>query len=149
MLFVLEDEAHLEEAARSLIRLGYDRIVGYLRDGIEAWHRNALPIERLTLLTVRELKERLDSGENLAVLDVRGEDEWAEGHIEGASHIYIGHLESRLKEVPRDRPVAVICTVGNRASLGASILRRGGIREVSIVLGSMTAWKRAGYNVVD
>jgi hydroxyacylglutathione hydrolase len=148
VLLVLEDEAHLEEAVRYLIRLGYDRIAGYLRDGIEAWHRNAFPIERLTLLTVRELKERLDSGEDLAVLDVRGEDEWAEGHIEGASHIYMGHLESRLKEVPTDRPVAVICTVANRASLGASILRRGGIGDVSVVLGSMSAWQRAGCNVV-
>jgi hydroxyacylglutathione hydrolase len=98
---------------------------------------------------VRELKERLDSSNDLAVLDVRREDEWAEGHIEGATHIYVGHLESRLKELPRDRSIAVICSVGNRASLGASILRRGGISEISVVLGSMTAWQRAGYKVVQ
>lgn len=149
ILLVLEDGEHSEEAVQYLIRLGYDKIAGYLRGGIEAWHRNALPIERLTLLTVRELKERLDSSNDLAVLDVRREDEWAEGHIEGATHIYVGHLESRLKELPRDRSIAVICSVGNRASLGASILRRGGISEISVVLGSMTAWQRAGYKVVQ
>lgn len=82
------------------------------------------------------------------VLDVRREDEWDEGHIEGALHIYVGHLEERINEVPTNRPVAVICRVGNRASLGASILRRGGHREVYTVLGSMAAWKKAGYPIV-
>ena len=147
ILLVLEDRADLEDAVRYLVRLGYDRIAGYLRGGVETWYIEALPVEHLGLLTVDELKKRLDRGDDLLTLDVRGEGEWDDGHIEGALHIYVGHLQERLKEVARGRPIATICSVGNRASLGSSILRREGYREVYNVLGGMTAWRAAGYPV--
>ena len=148
ILLVLEDREQLDRAIRYLVRVGYDNIAGYLRSGIEAWYNEALPIEHIGLLTVQELKKRLERGDNLVVLDVRRKDEWDNGHIEGAFHIYVGNLEERLKEVPVDRPIAVICNVGHRASLGASLLHREGYPEIHNVLGSMTAWENAGYTVV-
>jgi hydroxyacylglutathione hydrolase len=152
LLLVLEDREHLETAVRYLIRLGYDGVEGYLCGGIEAcglesWYTEALPTEHLGLLTVQELKALLDSRDDLIVLDVRSEEEWGKGHIEGANHLYVGHLEKRLNEIPIDKPIAVICSVGNRASLAASILRRVNRREVYTVLGSMMAWQKAGYKV--
>jgi len=148
ILLVQEDKEQLEQAIRYLIRLGYDEIAGYLRGGIEAWYNEALPTEHLGLLTVQELKKRLDGGNNLVVLDVRRKDEWNNGHISGALHIYVGHLEERLNEVPVNQAIAVICNVGHRASLGASILYRERQQEVYNVLGSMTAWENAGYVMV-
>lgn len=149
ILLVLEDEENLDKAIRQLIRLGYDQIAGYLRGGIGAWYKASLPVEHLGLLTVQELKKRLDRGDNLVLLDVRDKDEWDDGHIEDAFNIYFGNLEDRLDEVPEDLPIAVICDVGNRGSLGASILRREGYGEVYNVLGGMSAWKKAGYNVTE
>jgi hydroxyacylglutathione hydrolase len=99
------------------------------------------------LLSVQELEERLNDRHNLIVLDVRTDKEWGEGHIEGALHIYVGHLEERLEMIPADQGVAVICSVGNRGSLAASILRRVGHIEVCNVLGGMMAWKKAGYKI--
>jgi hydroxyacylglutathione hydrolase len=128
-----------------LIRAGYDQTVGYLKGGTEGWYNAGFPPESLRLLSVRELKSRLDQDQNLVVLDTRGQDEWESGHIKGALHIYVGHLEARLADVPRDKPVAVICTVGHRAGLGASILLRAGYREAYNVLGSMKAWVAAGF----
>ncbi|MCW4052870.1 MAG: MBL fold metallo-hydrolase [Candidatus Bathyarchaeota archaeon] len=153
ILLVLEDGGHLEAAVRYLVRLGYDHQAGYLCGGIEAcglesWYVEALPTEHLGLLTVHELKTRLDRQENLLVLDVRSKEEWSEGHIEGSRNIYVGHLENRLNEIPEDQPIAVVCGVGNRASLGASILERVGRRNVYTVLGSMTAWQKASYHVM-
>ena len=147
ILLVLEDKRNLETAVRYLIRLGYDDIAGYLRGGIEAWYKETLPVEHLSLLTVQELKKRLDRGDDLVVLDVRDEEKWDEGHIAGALHIYAGHLERRLEELPLDRLIVLTCNVGNRASLGASILRRRGYKKVCNLLGGMTAWKNAGYSV--
>ncbi len=83
----------------------------------------------------------------MLVLDTRGQDEWDSGHIKGALHIYVGHLGARLAEMPGDKPVAVICNVGHRAGLGASILLRAGYKEVYNVLGSVKAWVAAGYPV--
>ncbi len=61
--------------------------------------------------------------------------------------LYVGHLEQRLVEVPKDKPVAVICNVGHRAGLGASILLRAGYRKVYSVLGSAKAWVATGFAV--
>jgi hydroxyacylglutathione hydrolase len=147
ILLVLEDQSHLEKAVRYLIRAGYDRISGYLRDGTGGWYNAGLPIESLPLLSVHQLKGILDRGEALMVLDTRGQNEWESGHIAGSLHIYVGHLEQRLAEVPKNIPIAVICNVGHRAGLGASILLRAGYPRVFNVLGSVKAWIAAGFPV--
>jgi hydroxyacylglutathione hydrolase len=149
ILLVLEDESHLEMAVRYLIRAGYDGIAGYLKGGTEGWYNAGFPTENLHLLSVHKLKSMIDCGEDLLVLDTRGEDEWSSGHIEGAVHIYVGHLAERLAEIPNNKPVAVICNVGHRAGLGASILLRAGYQKVYNVLGSVKAWIAAGYPVTN
>jgi len=147
ILLVWEDRYHLERAVRYLVRLGYDSIQGYLKGEIAAWYNAGFPVEHLPLLTVHELRSRMDSDQRLVVLDVRRQDEWDEGHIKGAQHIYVGHLEERIAEVSKDKPTAVLCRTGHRASLGASILLRAGYREVYNVLGSTMAWRAAGYPI--
>ena len=147
ILLVLEDQSHLERAVRYMVRDGYDRIIGYLRDGIEGWYNAGFPTESLPLLSVHQLKNMLDRHEKLVVLDTRGQDEWESGHIAGSLHIYVGYLEQRLAKVPRGKPIAVICNVGHRAGLGASILLRAGYPEVHNVLGSVKAWIAAGFPV--
>lgn len=147
ILLVLENQCHLEKAVRYLIRAGYDRIAGYLKDGTGGWCSAGFPVENLPLLSVHQLKKKIDQDEELIILDSRGRDEWARGHIKGALQIYVGHLEQRLAEVPRDKPVAVICQTGYRAGLGASILLRAGYRKVYNVLGGVKAWIAAGFPV--
>lgn len=105
ILLVLECSDHLDKAVRYLLRLGYDNIAGYLRGGIEAWYNSGFKIEYMGLSSVHELKQRLDSGKDVLVLDVRDENEWKEGHIKGALRVYVGQLESRLSEIPRDRSI--------------------------------------------
>ena len=147
ILLVLEDQHHLGKAVRYLIRAGYDRIAGYLKGGVEGWYNAGFPVEHLQVLTVHELKAKMDHGEELTILDDRGEDEWNKGHVKGAQHIYVGYIQERMADIPKDKPVAMFCNVGHRAGLGASILLRAGCREVYNVLGSMTAWRAAGYPV--
>lgn len=141
VLLVLESSDYLEKAVRYLVRLGYDNIAGYLKGGISAWYDSGCMVEHLGLSTVHELKQKLDSHEDILVLDVRDDTEWREGHIKDALHIYVGQLQSRLSEIPRDRPLSIVCNVGYRASLAASILLRAGYPNVCCdVLGSMRAW---------
>jgi hydroxyacylglutathione hydrolase len=147
ILLVLEDQAHLEKAVRYLIRAGYDWVAGYLHGGIESWYNAGLPLESLPLLSAHQLKSMLDRGEELLILDTRGQEEWESGHIKGALHIYVGHLEQRLAEVPRDKPVAVYCRTGHRAGLGASILLRAGYPVVYNFPGNIKAWVAAGFPV--
>jgi hydroxyacylglutathione hydrolase len=148
VLLVLEDQNQLEKAVRYLIRLGYDNIAGFLKEGVEGWYNAGFPVENLPLLNVFQLKEKLDRREDLFVLDVRRQDEWDRGHIQGALHIFAGEVEQRLNEIPRDKPVAVHCSVGHRAGIAASVLLRAGYKTVYNVLGSTTAWRHAGFPLI-
>lgn len=148
ILLVLEEEDKLETAVRYLVRIGYDNIAGYLNGGIAAWYMKALPVDSLNLISVQDLKDMIEKNEEMVLLDVRRDDEWDEGHIEGAKHIYVGYLENNLDKIPRESRIVVYCDSSRRSNIAASILKRNGYSKVYNVLGSMTAWKNAGYEVV-
>ena len=94
---------------------------------------------------MQELRERCASGEDLQVLDVRTPEEWESGHIPGARHVFAPELRERDPGLDPERPVAVYCGTGYRASVAASLLERKGFRHVHNVPGSITAWEKAGY----
>jgi rhodanese-related sulfurtransferase len=85
--------------------------------------------------------------EQLVVLDVREQDEWDAGHIEGAQHIPLGELGARLGEVPADRQVLCVCHVGGRSARATLFLSQHG-RNVVNLAGGMDAWSAAGRPVV-
>lgn len=143
-LVVLDDPAHMPEVTTHLIRVGFDDVRGYLEGGIDAWENAGYPLNTLTPISVHELQRKRQEGGRLTVLDVRTEGEWAAGHIDGAVHVHGGTLQERFAEVPRDRPVAVYCDSGYRASIAASLLKRNGFGQVRNVPGSWKAWKAAG-----
>jgi rhodanese-related sulfurtransferase len=96
---------------------------------------------------VDQLKQRLDAGENVYLLDVRMPAELAEhGLIKGAVNIPIDELEGRLAEVPKDRPVVAYCMRGGRAERASELLQKAGHEGVQY--GGILAWKEKGYPVV-
>ncbi|QLC49835.1 MBL fold metallo-hydrolase [Methanolobus zinderi] len=149
ILLVTEEQEQLETAVRYLVRLGYDNIAGFLNGGIGAWYIDAQPVDGFNLISVHDLKDRLEKGETMFILDVRSDEEWEEGHIQDATHIYVGHLEENLDKIPGDCRIIVYCGTGRRSNIAASILKKHGFNRIYNVLGSMTAWKSAGYEVVE
>lgn len=83
-------------------------------------------------------------GDGAFVLDVREPDEWAAGHIDGATLIPLGELESRTAEVPMDQEVVVVCRSGNRSAQGRDILLDAGYGNVTSMAGGMNDWIAAG-----
>lgn len=132
------------EIKNYLVRLGYDRIYGYLGGGFPTWYMQAQPISQLELWTVQQLKEN-QHDPNIFLLDVRKITDWEKGYIEGAHQIYLGHLKDRLDEIPEDKKVVVYCDAGNKSTVASSILQKNGYEDVVTVLGSMNAWRKAGY----
>lgn len=147
ILLVTERQEDVEIARLYLVRVGFDRVRGYLCEGIEDWHIRGMPLEQSGVYTVADLYNRIERGEKMFLLDVRGKDEYAQGHIPSAANIYVGELERRLNEVPSDLPVVSVCSAGNRSGLGASILARHGYRRVYNLIGGTTAWREKGYPV--
>jgi len=147
IIVIDENNQSIDEIARYLIRIGYDNIYGYLAGGFTLWANSGEKIEKIDTWSVHDLKER-QSDESLFIIDVREIGEREEGYIEGSHHIYVGDLKDHLKEVPDDKYIVVYCDTGNRASIAASVLKTNGYKEVANVLGSIRAWKAAGYPLV-
>ncbi|MGA2522900.1 MAG: rhodanese-like domain-containing protein [Candidatus Bathyarchaeia archaeon] len=145
LVFVHERPSDIDIVARRLRRLGFDNICGYLCGGMNEWQEAGKPLSRSGTMSALELRTRLNNGE-VSLLDVREPSEWREeGTVEGAMRIFFSDLPEKTDILPRDKPIAVACSVGNRASTAVSILQRAGFSNVSNVLGGMTAWTNLGY----
>jgi hydroxyacylglutathione hydrolase len=145
IVFVHERPSDIDTVAPRLRRLGFDNMCGYLCGGMNEWQEAGKPLSSNGTMSVFELKSKLDKGEVL-LLDVREPSEWKEdGYIEGAQLIFFADLPDKADSLPKDKPIAVTCSVGNRTSIAVSILERKGFKNVSNVLGGMTAWTRLGY----
>jgi hydroxyacylglutathione hydrolase len=140
ILLVLEDDNDLERIVRFFVRTGYTKFASYLLGGMKAWHAAGFPLERIGQMSVHELNERKSS---LQLLDVRSPGEWRKGHVPGAHHIYVPELRNRISELDRNKPTAVYCGSGYRASIATSILKQQGFSELWNVPGSWEAWKKA------
>ena len=138
-----------DQAAHHLIRLGYDRISGYLHGGMTAWESAGMACDSVPGVTVMELRQRLDRDEDLTVLDVRSIDEFNSGHVPGAVHHYVGQVPEKVGELPSDRPVITFCGSGRRAAIAAASLKRAGFKRVENCFGSMKAWRKQGYETAD
>jgi hydroxyacylglutathione hydrolase len=151
LVLLLDSVAQWDEAIRQALRIGYDRVEGYLHGGFGRWQQTGGPVEASGRLTVSQLSDLVSregrDGRGPLVLDVRQRDEFARGHVPGALHLHAGELPERLDELPRERPIATICATGYRSSVAASLLQQAGFRNVMWVSGGMPAWIGEGLPV--
>ncbi|MDX1645822.1 MAG: rhodanese-like domain-containing protein [Longimicrobiales bacterium] len=135
-IFLLVDEADLDEAVRTLVRIGYDRIAGYAPPSTLI--ERGLSEEVIPRVDFKDLPEGLNPEER-TILDVRNASEYAGGHVPGAMNIAHTRLAERIGEIPRDKPVLAYCRTGNRSSAAAALLAREGF-DVTFVDGMFDAW---------
>jgi rhodanese-related sulfurtransferase len=81
------------------------------------------------------------------VVDVREPGEFAEVRVEGSLLVPMSQLRTRIGDIPRDRPLLVLCHVGGRSARVTGILRQQGWEDVGNVAGGIDAWQRAGLPV--
>jgi molybdopterin/thiamine biosynthesis adenylyltransferase/rhodanese-related sulfurtransferase len=101
-------------------------------------------------VTVAEVAERRQRGEDIILLDVREKDEVRTGYINGAISVPRGFLEMQVTgQIPdRDQDVVVYCAGGVRSLLAGRVMREMGYQNVSSMAGGITQWKDAGYPIV-
>jgi hydroxyacylglutathione hydrolase len=112
--------------ARLLEAVGFRNVRGYLAGGVRRWSEAGLPTGTTPAIDIATLAEHLRQN-SVALLDVREDDEWEEGHVPGSLHVPYHELVSGSPDLPDgDRPLAVACSAGNRSSIAVSLLKRGG-----------------------
>lgn len=75
-----------------------------------------------------------------ALIDVREPWEFQHCRIEGAELVPLGQLVGRLDELPRDRPLVIVCHHGNRSGVATDFLRRAGFDDVFNLAGGVERW---------
>jgi adenylyltransferase/sulfurtransferase len=95
--------------------------------------------EEIPEISVSELKEKLDDGESVSVLDVREPHEYEVANI-GARLIPLGELPERLIELNQNENFAIHCKTGGRSATAVKLLKDAGFQNVYNVKGGITAW---------
>ena len=79
------------------------------------------PGEPFYRINAEEAKEMVDSGEAVAVVDVRNPDEYAAGHVKDAIFMPVDTVLARVDELPRDKKLLFICAMGQRSALACEM----------------------------
>ncbi|MGW8194331.1 MAG: rhodanese-like domain-containing protein, partial [Desulforhopalus sp.] len=144
LILVPETSEQIATALRHLRRIGYDRVLGYLKGGMHGWEVSGRPYDRIGAVHAEALDDRLRKSEDFTLLDVRKISEYEQDSLAGATHIFLGELQDRIEELDPGKPVVTFCGSGKRAIIAASILKRHGFKEVEDSLGSMQACRSVG-----
>ena len=143
-IVIIAEPGREQESAMRLGRIGFDRVVGYLQDGLRSLESRPQLTASTERLSPALGAERLLSDEPPQVLDVRAPREYEAKHIDGSLNIPLNHLAERVRELSAARPLLVHCAGGYRSSIAASLLRQLGFGGVSELAGGIAAWEAAG-----
>lgn len=100
-------------------------------------------------ITVQTVKTRLDAGEKVFILDVREENEFAAGRIQGAVNIPIRTLARNVDKLPaKDAMIVVVCRSGMRAAYVTMTLGILGWTNVKDMAFGMSEWEKQGFPMV-
>ncbi len=152
-IVVIADPGRENESAVRLGRIGFDHVVGYLKDGLRSLEsrpdltttteRISAPVAAERLVTPGPTQAAAGVPDEPLAVDVRTPRERAQKAIARSTNIPLNHLLDRLDELPKDRPLLVYCAGGYRSSIAASLLQRHGFARVSEIAGGITAWEAA------
>ncbi len=106
-------------------------------------------LRRGPMLSVADLKSKLDAGEDVLILDVRSANEFSgeQGHISGAKNIPVEELPQRLDELSdyQERTIVTVCRTDRRSAKASQVLAQSGFADVHTVRDGMTGWNKQGF----
>ncbi|HET6143369.1 MAG TPA: MBL fold metallo-hydrolase [Candidatus Acidoferrales bacterium] len=142
-IVIIADPGREDEATTRLGRIGFDHVVGYLKDGLMSLQTRpdlTVKTERVSAPFAAELLSQLEPP---VAIDVRGPAERTQKYIAGSLNIPLNHLTENVTKIPKGRPLLVYCAGGYRSSIAASLLQRSGFDQVSEIAGGIVSWEAA------
>lgn len=153
-IFVISEcEAKTEESIIRLLRVGYDKIVGYLEGGVQTWVKNNGGVYPLKTIPAEKFKEIYEKGaEKSVILDIRNRPEMDDGHLKNAQWVPMRDLEEQLTQGKLDalknKTVYMHCRTGPRAITATSLFHKHGFENIVNILGGFNRMKELGFTFV-
>ena len=94
-----------------------------------------------------ELQKRLETDDNVVLIDIRSDAEVAQGIIPGASHLAMHLIPLKMQDLPRDKDIVLYCRSGARSYHACSFLAQQGVQNAINLRGGIISWARQGYEI--
>jgi hydroxyacylglutathione hydrolase len=146
-IVIIADPGRENESATRLGRIGFDHIVGYLKDGLNSINSRPELIAFTERLSAPYAADLLASSDPPLAVDVRTPREREQKHISGSEWMPLNRLLRDFEKLPKDRTLLIYCAGGYRSSIAASILRGKGFDSVGEIAGGIAAWEAANLKV--
>lgn len=150
-ILLVTEEGKEKESIVRLARVGFARMIGYLKGGFSAWKDAGEAIDMIIDIEPDELAMDIPFDDKLVVIDVRREPEFADGHIRGAINIPLDEMvdPASMANIEDDHNVYVHCAGGYRSVIAASLLKRQGIHNLRNVIGGWDKIKEQEKIAID
>lgn len=136
-IVLVTDAGMDEETIIRMARVGFDKVEGVLQGGFEAWKNAGEQIDLIIDVEADELAVDIKHDPKLAVLDVRRETEFGEGHIKNATNLPLSEMIDivQIANVEDDQNLYIHCGSGYRSVIAASLMKRQGYHNLRNILG--------------
>jgi hydroxyacylglutathione hydrolase len=127
-----------EETVTRLTRVGFDNVIGHLKNGFQEWSAAGYEVDTVNRITADEFEKEIKIGES-RVIDVRKESEYEAEHVEEAYSRPLAAINEWVKDIDPEEHFFMHCAGGYRSMMAASILLARGYRNFSEVEGGFNA----------
>ena len=136
-ILLVTEEGKEEESVIRLARVGFDKMIGCLDGGFEAWQNAGEQIDMIVDVEADELIMDIPHDNNLLVVDVRKETEFADGHLENAMNLPLHEMTDlvQLAQFEDNQNLYLHCAGGYRSVIAASLLKKQGVNNLRNILG--------------
>jgi hydroxyacylglutathione hydrolase len=147
-LLLITEPGREEEAVTRLSRVGFDHILGHLKDGFASWLADKREIDIVNRISADEFAQRVDTN-NDVIIDVRKEGEYAAEHVENAYSKPLSYINEWIKDIQPNQHFFLHCAGGYRSMMAASILQARGYRNFTEVGGGFNAIAKTNVTKTD
>lgn len=137
-----------EETVTRLSRVGFDNVIGHLKDGFDSWKTAGKDIDTVNRISATQFAKEVDVKSHV-VIDARRESEYRAEHVEEAYNKPLDQINSWFAEMDPNKPFYIHCAGGYRSMIAASILKSRGHHNFKEIEGGFKAIAEAGVAKTD
>ena len=136
-IILVTEPGQEKETIVRMARVGFDKVVGYLNGGYIAWKNAGEKTDMIIDVEADELMMDIPHDNNLVVIDVRRETEFADGHLKNALNIPLTEMTdpASMANLEETQNLYVHCAGGYRSVIASSLLKRQGINNLRNIVG--------------
>ena len=147
-LLLVTDPGKEQETVTRLSRVGFDHILGHLKDGYTTWVSAGKETDSVNRISADEFASKVNI-EKDEIIDVRKESEYTAEHIENASSKPLAYISEWIKDINPQQHFFLHCAGGYRSMMAAAILQARGFRNFTEVEGGYTAIEKTNLPKTD